>query len=349
MNKYVCVFLAFLFAGCASPGGRIKATSPSAEVVEADGMAPIVNGDVTGAKKTALHEALKNALGLVVGVYVSQEALVSKAVLIEDSITSQTEGYVEKYDVLKEWRENDFYMTRVKALVRKEDLSAKIRALELEPKKLGNPLVRFSIDELVDGSPAASKYAEDELKQRFIEQGFTVSDEGEPDILVQGRAESSMNTDAGLGGLISYRAAVSVRVVKAGSGDVMTTASATLGGIGVTKSDAAKTAILNGAHKIGADLPSAVQVYLRERAVVSVTIGNVASMNQLNDFIRTVRVINEIRDCRVRTYANEVAVLDLDMKKGTSGDVARRLEQMDRFKLKINKTGAYDVEATLVK
>ena len=96
----LCLAVAF-FAACSSAKYQIKATAPDTEVVEAEGSAPVINGDLAGSKKTSLHEAMKSALGLVIGVYVSQESLVSKAILIEDNITSQTEGYIEKYDVLK--------------------------------------------------------------------------------------------------------------------------------------------------------------------------------------------------------------------------------------------------------
>jgi len=90
----LCVASILLF-GTAGAGAKIKATTPNTELVEAEGMGPIINGDIASAKQTSLSDALKNSLGLVIGVYVSQEALTSKAALIEDNITSQSEGYIE--------------------------------------------------------------------------------------------------------------------------------------------------------------------------------------------------------------------------------------------------------------
>lgn len=338
-------FLPF-FTGCAST--QIKKTGAhETEIVEAEGVAPIVNNDVTGAKKTSLHEAMKNALGLVVGIYVSQEALVSKAILIEDNIISQTEGYIEKYEILKEWQEGNFYKTKIRAHVRKEDLSAKLKALELEPKKLGNPVVAFSISEFIDGQPSNTKYAESELKNKFVEAGFVVAETQKPDILIEGKANSTFNTDVGLGGMISYRATISIKAIKPGSNDVITTAEETTGGVDVTKPAAAKTAILNGAKKIGQDLPSTVINFLKERSVVRLSVSNVENMNKLNDFIRSVRALIEVRDCWVRNYSNGVALLDLDLKRGTASDVAKRLEQNKNFSIKITRLGAYDIEAEL--
>ncbi len=352
-NYTACVsFLALCmaaFSGCASSRTQIKATSPNSEIVIAEGMGPVINNDIQGAKSTSLHEALKNALGLVIGVYVSQESLVAKAVLIDDNITSQTEGYIEKYEVLKESRDGDFYVTRIKALVRREDLSAKLKALELEPKKLGNPVVKFTIEETIDGKIAATTVAASELKKKFLGQGYTVSDGDASDILVEGKAESTFNTDQGLGGLVSYRAVLDLRVIKTGSRDVITTATETLGGVDVTRDAAAKKAIANASEKVSRDLPATVLKLLKERSVVQLTISNVDDINKLNDFVRSVRALTEVRDCWTRNFSNGSALLDMDVRKGTALEIAKRLEQMTSAQVKVNKTDAYSIEAELVK
>ena len=336
--------------GCASTGKpQIKATTPNTEVVMAEGMGPVINGDVNGAKQTALHDALKNALGLVIGVYVSQEALVSKAKLVEDNITSQTEGYIERYDVLKEWQEGDFYKAKVKALVRKEDLSAKLKALELEPKKLGNPVVSLIIDDIIDGAPSDTTYAEDELKNAFVQKGFTVSESTSSDILITGRAETNFNTDQGLGGLISYRASVSVKAVKPGSEDVITTASQVSGGVDSTKPAAAKASILTATKKVSLNMPSTVLTYLKERSTMLLTVTNVEDMNTLNNLILAVRALTEVRDCKVRDFSAPAAMIDMDIKIGNSTDIAKRLEQLSSFNVKVSRTQAYSIEAELVK
>lgn len=350
MKKYFPFIFLVLMMGCASGRSSIKATSSGQEVVVAEGSAPIVKGDLAGAKNAALHDAMKNALGLVVGVYVSQEALVSKAMLIEDNITSQTEGYIEKYDILNDSHDENFYKVKIKALVRKEDLSAKLKSLELEPKKLGNPVIAVSIKEYVDGRLSDALTAENELKNDFSSQGFVVSEStGKADIVVTGKAESSFNTDQGLGGLISYRASINLKTIKSSSKDLISSNSETSGGVDSSKDVAANIAILNAAKRIGSTLPKDVLTYLRERSTTSLTISNVDNINVLNDFIRSVRTIIEIRDAWVRNYANGVAEIDLDMKKGGASDAAKRLEQLTSFKVKVNSTSAFAIEAELIK
>lgn len=348
MRIVALVGVAGLFCGCSTGKPALKAT-PGSEVVIAEGMAPIVNDDLVGAQKTAVHDALKNALGLVVGVYVSQEALVSKAMLIEDNITSQTEGYVERYDVLKQWRDSTFARATIKALVRKEDLSKKIQALDLEPGRLGNPTVFVTVGEQVDGQPSTSRYAEQELKKAFVARGFVVADAAPADIAVTGTAESTFNTDTGLGGLVSYRATVSLSARMAQSGDVIATAGETVGGVDGTRPAASRAALTVGAQKAGGTLPASVLDYLRSRSSVRLTVSAVPGMNELNAFTRSLRAQIEVRDCRVRTYDQGTASLDVVMKAGTGPELARRLEQLSSQKLTVKNASSYAVEAAFAR
>jgi len=347
MKPLFLVLLAGVLCACASGKVAMKATATS-EVVIADGMSPIVNNDTVGAHTAAVHDALKNALGLVIGVYVSQEALVSKAMLIEDNITSQTEGYVERYDIVKQWREGDFSRVTIKALVRKEDLAKKIQALDLEPKKLGNPIVTIVVDETVDGLPSSAHYTADVLKKGFMDEGFVVADSTPSDIQVTGQAESSFNTDQGLGGLISYRANITLSARMAESQDVITTVQETVGGVDANRPAAAKAAIVTAAQKTGRTLPKTVITFLRERSTVRLSIDKVTSINTLNDMNRSIRALIEVRDCRVRSYENGRAIVDVAMKKGSAVDLAKRIEKLTSFKLIIDKTAAYSVDAQLV-
>lgn len=347
--KLSLLVIPFFLLGCATAGSRIKATAPNTEAVEADGTAPVVNGDLKGAKDAALNDAMKNALGLVVGVYVSQEALVSKSMLIEDNILSQTGGYIERYAVLGEKQENGFYNVRIKALVRKEDLAAKIEAMAFEPAKFGNPLVRIALDEFVDGQPAAGSAAAGELKSAFTAAGFTVSDDGAPDILVTGKAESGFNTDRGLAGLVSYRATLTLSASQPGTGHEIASLNETVGGIDANREAAGHAALANAGRRAGNDLPDKVLRYLKERSAIRLTVTDVENMNRLSDVTRAVRALVEVRDCRVRSFSGSVAAFDLDLARGSSSDVAKRLEQLDSVKLKVTETRAYDIRAGLVK
>ncbi|OGS06334.1 MAG: hypothetical protein A2270_07880 [Elusimicrobia bacterium RIFOXYA12_FULL_51_18] len=344
----VSLCFALLLAGCSAARKSALNTAYETEVVEAEGIAPIINGDMEGAKKTALSEAMKSALGLVVGIYVSQEAMVSKAILIDDTITSQTEGYIEKYEVLKETRDGEFYKTKIRAHVRKEDLAAKLGKLENEPQKLGNPVIGFDISESVDGKPSATEYAALELKSKFSEAGFITGEKDKADILIKGFVKSDFNTREGLGGFTSYRAGLSVSAVKQGSEETLATLQETVGGIDLNESAAARAAIINSAKKAGDELKERVLKALRARSVVRVALSNVANMNQLSDFIKSIRNIPLVRDCWLRSMTSGAAAIDVGLRKGNASDLSQLLMKNSKFPVKINRTSSYDLEAELV-
>ena len=340
---------ALMTAGCSSSRPRVSQLNPAyeTEVVEADGSAPIVSGDIEGAKKTALGEAMKSALGLVVGVYVSQEAMVSKAVLIDDTITSRTAGYIEKYEILKESREGEFFRTRIRAHVRKEDITARIRQLENEPQRLGNPVIGFDITEEVDGTPRQTGYAALELKNLFSGAGFITGEKDKADIVVTGSARSDFNTKEGLGGFTSYRAGLSLSAEKKGSGETIAALQKAAGGIDLNSDSAARAAIINASRQAGEELISRVIKTLRERSIVRLSLSGASGMNQLSDFIRSLRNLPPVRDCWLRGFSGGVAVIDVGLRKGTASDLSQLLMKDQKFPVKINRTSSYDLEAEL--
>jgi len=350
MKKLTLFFSALLLlsaAGCS--GGRRTSVNPAyeTEVVEAEGMAPVVDGDTQAAKKTALGEAMKSALGLVVGVYVSQDAMVSKSVLIDENITSQTEGYIEKYEVLKERQDGGFYTTRIRAHVRKEDLAAKLRNLESEPEKLGNPVIGFEITELSDSKPLKTRYAETELKAVFKDAGFLTGDKDTADIVVKGEAETSFNTREGLGGFTSYRAGISLSAVKKGSLDALASVQESAGGIDLNDTAAARASIINAAKKVAAPLKDRIPKSLREKSIVRLNLANVKTMNDLSDFIKVLRNIPAVRTSWVRGYTGGLATLDVGMHRGGAADLSQLLMKNVKKPVKINRTSSYDLDAEL--
>ena len=87
--------------------------------------------------------------------------------------------------------------------------------------------------------------------------------------------------------------------------------------------------------------------YLKERSTVLLTIGGVGNYNKLNDFLLSLRAQIEVRDCRVRDYSGTTALIDVDVRRGTTADIAKRLEQLTSFSVKVDKVQAYTIEAQL--
>ncbi|MFH1859843.1 MAG: hypothetical protein ABH870_02335 [bacterium] len=366
--KYLLIYslaCSLFFSGCAAT--RKAAIKPTAatEVVEAVGQSPIIKDDLIGAKNAALADAQRAALGLVVGVYVTGETLVSKAVLLEENILGQTQGYIERYTILKEYRQDEFYKIRIKAVVRKEDLARKIDEMQLLTKP--SPVAAFWIDEYVDDKAVEASAIELQLSQHLINAGFCVSGDKpkntfatcedaekqaervNADILVLGRAASHFVTDKDLGGLISYRATVSLKIVKANTREVIAVIDETSGGVDITREAAARASLSRAIEKIDTNFAKKLYETLEKQSNITLKISGIADINELNLINRLMRSFIEVTDSRVRNYSGSSAVIEIALKRGTATDIARRLEQLKEQRIKVISVGQYDIEVMVGK
>ncbi|PIS46726.1 MAG: hypothetical protein COT17_07080 [Elusimicrobia bacterium CG08_land_8_20_14_0_20_51_18] len=333
MNKKICFLFAAFFAVSCSHNVKKSELNKNyeIEIVEAEGTAPVMNGDLEGAKKSSLSDAMKNALALVIGVYVSGDTLVAKSVLIDDSITSRSEGYIEKYKVLKEYRDGEFYKTKVQAHVRKEDLSAKLRNLETDVERIGNPIVCFKVAEKISGQPSPSAYASNHFISKLREDGFRINQAPEnADITVKGTVNASFNTREGLAGFISYGSALSLELLNQ-TGEIIGAVNESAGGMGVTEEVAAKESMVNAARKSYDQFKEAIMGYYREKKIISFKAGNVKSINQVNELIKYFRNIPVIKDSVLKNFSGNNAVIDILMRKGNSNEIMPALSRSDKF------------------
>jgi len=347
MRNFCILTSLFFILSCA--GGNVKKSALNkayeVEIVEAEGVSPIVNGDIEGAKKSALSDSMKNALALVVGIYVSGDTLVSKSILINDDITSRTEGYIERYKVIKEYRDGDFYKVKIEAHVRKEDVAAKLKTLETDVEKIGSPIVYVKISESLSGNQISGDYAAGEYISKLRGDGFRISsDEKEADVKVIGQAASQYNSKENLGGFISYSSSLSAEI-KAQSGEIIGAISTSAGGLGLNEDVAGKEAILNAARKSYDKLKNSILDYYNQKRIISFKISGVKSLNDVNEVIKYFRNIPAIKDSRLKNYSNGFASIDILVRKGNSSDLLPIFSKTDKFR--IVKTQPFEINAAI--
>jgi hypothetical protein len=319
----------------------------ASKTVKAEGMAPIINNDIHSATQKAISDALKNALGLVVGIYVSQKAYVSKSVLLQDNILSQTEGYIEKYKVLKTYKKDSFIKAKVKATVRREDLYKKIKTLKLDPKSFGNPTISFDIQEYKDAVLIDKK---DNLpikifEKKFLDEGFIVKKSTDTDIIVKGKIESYLNKQQAYKGLVSYRANLEVSVFKTSTKEVIDSYKNTAAGIDLSSDISSKNAIKNVCLKISKNMTKDVIKYLSKKSKIRLKLNNVEDINILSELLESIRSLIEVKDAIVNKYSDKTAILDIYMSQINSHELAKRLEA--NLKFDINQVKKYEIEASL--
>ena len=330
----------FLF-GCATTK-KLKAGKDS-ELVIAEGMAPIVNNNLQGAKKVSLDDALKNALGLVVGIYISQESLVSKSVLIEDNIVSQTEGLIDGYQVLKESYDDKFYKSKVKAVVKKGDLLAKMKELEINKDDI-KPIISVSISETIDNRTGSTNYAETELKKFFTDKGYKVHLKEYADVIITGTVNA--NYDKDFGGFKSYQTDMTLTASNV-YGQEISNEQTTVGGAGITKQAASKAGCQNAVTKVSEKMLKDIEKYTKEKAVAYLYVTNVPTVNDMNGLVNTLRTMIEIKDCLVRKYDKDGSLIELYLKYPNFEELVTRLKNAG--KIKITQFDSKNISADFIK
>jgi len=169
------------------------------------------------------------------------------------------------------------------------------------------------------------------------------------DIIVLGKATSQFVTDSGLGGLISYRATVSLKILKANTREVMAVINEVSGGVDITREAAAKAALTRAVEKIDTDFAKELYETLEKQSSITLKITGIADISELNLINRLMRSFIEVKDSRVRNYSGSSATLEITLKRGNATDIARRLEQIKEQRIKAISAGQYDVEARVEK
>lgn len=178
----VCAILLLFFPALVSATEKI--------VVDAEGMAAIVNGDVARAREEARRQLHRNALEKGIGVYVQGITEMKDFEVVRDKVFSRSEGLVTATDNLKEERTNDGILR----LTAQCTVSSKALDGVLGPAvidALGNPRIMVLIDEVVDGERQFLSTAESEVLKAFQKAGYMLVDPGQSGAIRKGEIEAA--------------------------------------------------------------------------------------------------------------------------------------------------------------
>lgn len=336
-HRFGCLTVAAVLglSGCAGSSKRLKTgKTMGGEVVEAEGLVPYHEEDLPGTKAAALAAAQRSAVELVVGVYVTAKTRVEKSVAIEQNILSKTAGYVKRYEILSEGRSGDWYKMRIRALVATGDIHDDLDTMgALRKPGVGYPRVAIALQEYVGEREHPSGDATQALSQVLLNIGYKVVDlpssvrkDDDPveaakkinhqmaELLVAGyaRAQAIEDTDNKLGGMSSYRANLSFRVIETGTGEVVGTVAETASGLDATPDVAAQKAFQQAAALAQPDL-TALPNQLAQKAHVDITLNGLKSFDVLNKFQKSLAAEAGVKDFYLRSFNQETGVASLDV------------------------------------
>ncbi|MBI2118722.1 MAG: hypothetical protein HYT97_03740 [Elusimicrobia bacterium] len=344
--------------GCASaPKQRLKlGETVDGEVVEAEGLSAVTN-DLIGTKRASLADAYKNAIEKVVGIFISARTMVDKAITIQQNILGKTDGYVKKHEVIKEGQEADgLYHTKIRALVSYQQIQNDLKELEvLQAPMIGNPRVAILLDETIQGFEDSGSACTDAIAQGLLERGYKVVDRSElaairvaeatqqllsgnmeqalkpivqklnAEVVITGKAIASPITTEGLGGLISYRATLTGKALKAQTGEILAAVSLQGSGLDATKEAASQKAMAQAGKNAANDLASRVANELARRSTVLVIVQGLADLNRLRDIKDFISKTQGVGDIYMRSFSEGRAEMEVKVNSVTSSDLANSI------------------------
>lgn len=330
MRKVYFILFLISLGGCFSTIKKTDSEIADVEIIEVKGTS-IVSNSKEEARKLALLDAFKNAVDSVVGVYISANSLVSKSFLIDEEIRANTQGYIKRYEILKEYEENGFYFVTIRAYVKKDDIAVKASKIENEVEKIGSPIVALQVNDLKRPDLKLSEnFLIGELKKDYFRISKTTSD---ADVVIYAEIDTYFNTSEGIGGFFSYFCNINGKLYTAND-ELVGGFSQNSSGIGLSEEDARNNASINCVKKSYPLVKEYIITFFSSKRILGFEIDNVTSISDLNAILRFFKNIAQVRNVYVKTYSNNKARIEVVVHKGSWQEIYPIIARSDLFEIK---------------
>jgi hypothetical protein len=146
-------------AGVASGTGTGTSAVPGdVQMQTAMGQAAVLGGDKPAAREKAIEDALRHAVEMAVGTKVTSTSEVQDFQSKMDQVLTHSQGFVKRYEIVKEAMDGDVVQVTVKASISMAELDKDLQAMGLLMARKGTPRTMVLIAEQNIGmaAPAAA-------------------------------------------------------------------------------------------------------------------------------------------------------------------------------------------------
>lgn len=145
------------------------------------GSARIFNKNEGAARSQALSNALRDAVKQSVGIILDSNTMVKNWVLIRDEVVSSSQGFVEKYEIIRDEQKNGTWFITLNAVVSKSGIMDKLTELRILHQKMGNKklmvLYHPKHPRALERSHIAVDATRVSIQNKFNSSGFRVFDQ----------------------------------------------------------------------------------------------------------------------------------------------------------------------------
>jgi hypothetical protein len=116
------------------------------QVVETEGSARIIGGDLARARNEAVRDALQKAVEQVTGRWLAPQEAARKSLVLKEQITERAEGFTKEYRIVSEITAFDLYTVAIRATVLADSIRNDLRILGLiRQTQIKPPVNRVSL------------------------------------------------------------------------------------------------------------------------------------------------------------------------------------------------------------
>jgi hypothetical protein len=167
IGRFILIFLMII-----SVRSNITANETTKTTI-AEGVADIHGENIQGARSQAIENALRNAIEQGLGTLMDAKAVVKNDELLEQIFT-HTRGYVSKYEVIREKKDQDgLYRVTISALVKYAKLRNKLEQLGIIKQMMDYPRI-LMVPHDSSSDPEATQTAGDAMAGFFTDKRFDV-------------------------------------------------------------------------------------------------------------------------------------------------------------------------------
>jgi hypothetical protein len=330
--------------------------------VEVEGVAAPAKGQAPiSARSLAIDDALRKAVEIGVGVFLTNETIVKNFELISDKIYKRVSGFARVDKIINERVQDGKYYVRLAAVVSGDKLRSKLRDTI---RNFSDPRIGVFLTETLDGKPTIARAASTQISKALVALGFRVLDQAtleqklkrdqiaasledpqalkrvaaslQVDVLVVGSARASQAPDSASSpitqaGRVAARGVVELRLVDAVTAQVGWTDQFEAGDNDMT-AEAAAAAALQTAGNAAAEalvpqLTGWIQGALTATSVFTLKIGGFKSYSSYNVFVQKLSTQPGVKNVQARDFNASLTVIEIEWG-GKSESLAVMLEKM---------------------
>jgi len=225
------------------------------------------------------------------------------------------------------------YKIRIRALVSTQKLHQDLDSMGLlRAPAVGNPRVAILLQEWIGERPSEGKDATRALTQGLLDKGFQIVtlpstikpdddavdiarglSRGQAELIISGLARAqSLGYEKKLGGMSSYRAAISFRVIEVGSGQILTTVSEAASGLEGTP-DIAGGKALGKAGELAVNDLASLPEELSKRSLVTIKVNGLTSFEKLSALQKGLATLAGVKDLYLRSFIQSSGEANLEL------------------------------------